>query len=314
VSFVCMIKHLLIWILFIIPYICKAQNLVPNHSIESHTSCPNSQGNFTPLNWLNANTSDPDYFCSCDFQPSDMSFVNISALDSNCFIGLYTSGHELATNGREYVTVQLSQTLVAEQQYCIEFHIKPMSLSKYFIDKIGVLFSDTLAIFNHYEVLDFPERISMSDSIMKDTINWTKLEKKYVASGAENYLTIGNFWHNYEMDSILNSNSGWWVQFSYYYIDKVAVYECPMPEEPQITHHSIYPNPSNGGQFTVEVYDEEAVEVWVHNEIGQLIYYELLPEGATQRSIQLQLASGVYLVSFSRGGVRVKTEKIAVLK
>jgi hypothetical protein len=48
--------------------------------------------------------------------------------------------------------------------------------------------------------------------------------------------------------------------------------------------------------------------------IEQLIYSELIPEGATQKSIQLQLASGVYLVSFSRGGVRVKTDKVVVLR
>lgn len=64
---------------------------------------------------------------------------------------------------------------------------------------------------------------------------------------------------------------------------------------------SIYPNP-NQGQFTVDLSSfSEVVEVTIYDVFGQLILKQEL-EGSSQRSIQLDAASGIYSVRIFSGG------------
>lgn len=308
-------KWTIIFVLFSLPYMSKAQNLVPNFSFEINIDCPNNWGQSNKIiNWYNPSTASPEYFCECGYLPLDMGLPDIvEPKDSSCFIGVvigtyYLGQHPLA-DSREYLTVKLNEELKTENHYCISFYCLVSKNSKYFIDKIGALFSSDSIFQSDQFIIENSSRILMSNSIITDTLEWVLLEKEYIAIGNEKYLTIGSFWRDIESNVILNPNG---TSSTYLFIDDVKIVNCT--KENNNIHHSIYPNPSSSGQFTVEVHDEEAVEVSVHNEIGQLIYYELLPEGATQKSIELQLASGVYLVSFSRRGNRIKTEKVVVLR
>jgi hypothetical protein len=60
---------------------------------------------------------------------------------------------------------------------------------------------------------------------LTDKINWMEIKGSFIANGTEEYITIGNFKHSVQSDTInLNFNTPY-VHESYYYIDDVSLYE-----------------------------------------------------------------------------------------
>jgi hypothetical protein len=309
-------------ILFLSTTTYFSQNLILNPSFEdSIDNCSHIMNNTTwnsslpfAKYWFNPTDNTPDIrddgATVCGAYSYNIGGMGYSLpQNGKVFAGLIAFS-DFGNNQREYIGGTLQDTLINSLSYCLTFYIKFFNQSRYVVNKFGFYFSNDSLHEPTFEIMVYQPQIEFND-VFDDTI-WTQYTATFKAEGGENYFYIGVFVPEDSLN-ILNLNSSG-IQ-TYYLIDNLSLTLCPGQEEPPPPiHHSIYPNPSNGGQITIDVYDEEAVEVLVHNEIGQLIYYELLPEGATQRSIQLQLASGVYLVSFSRGGVRVKTKKVVVLK
>ena len=294
----------------------KAQNLVPNPYFEDKTDCPSSWGQINKVDiWFNPSQGTPDYYCTCNFTPEVFGLPDtIIPFDSICFVAFvigtnYLNANNTQKNSREYVSVKLKEGLVNGREYCVSFYYRVSKNSKYFIDKLGVLFTEDSIYQANQFTIENNTFLSMSDSILSDTLNWKKLEKKYTANGNEKYITIGNFLNDDEVNILLYPNG---TSSTYIYVDYISVEDCTVEEV--IFHHSIYPNPSNGGQITLEVYDDTPIQIIVHNEIGQLVYTENLPKGHTQKSLELNLATGLYYVTFEKEGIRVKTEKLVVLK
>jgi hypothetical protein len=70
--------------------------------------------------------------------------------------------------------------------------------SKYAINNIGLLFSDTavkvnLAMYPNGLISANPQIVLPANPIISDTINWVKVSAFYKAKGGEQYITIGNF-------------------------------------------------------------------------------------------------------------------------
>ncbi|MCC6186831.1 MAG: T9SS type A sorting domain-containing protein [Chitinophagaceae bacterium] len=62
-----------------------------------------------------------------------------------------------------------------------------------------------------------------TDSIIKDTLNWTKIEGSFLATGNENYISIGLFFNNSAISKILTNYCSASTQYSAYLIDDVSV-------------------------------------------------------------------------------------------
>jgi hypothetical protein len=165
------------------PLFLTAQtNLVPNPSFESYTSCPQypPDGNinrafpwFQP--WNNSNSS--DFYHSCDTIDQNMSVpINFLGFQypkiGNGYSGIFCF-FQPSNNGREYMEVELSTTLLSGATYNISFYSNLSNFSQYAIDNIGIAFSDTIFSFG----LQSTTLISMncdlcSSLVITDTLNW----------------------------------------------------------------------------------------------------------------------------------------------
>jgi hypothetical protein len=63
-----------------------------------------------------------------------------------------------------------------------------------------------------------------SDSVIRDTFAWIKIEGSFIATGNETHITIGNFFKNEDVTT--EKVSGF--QYSYYLIDDVSVVESDL--------------------------------------------------------------------------------------
>jgi hypothetical protein len=127
-------------------------------------------------------------------------------------------------NYRDYAQSQLQKKLTAGKTYCVSFWVNVAEVSGYAHDKIGAYF-DNGSINTHSpagtEITDVVPQV-YSTTIIKDTMNWTKIEGSFVATGNETYITLGNFAKNIDVDTAFLYWGGLY-QLSYYFIDDISV-------------------------------------------------------------------------------------------
>lgn len=139
-------------------------------------------------------------------------------------IAVYNYTYNGVDNRREYLAVQLIDSLQAEKKYCIEFYASRADSSYWAVNRLGLNLSklpiiDNLAI----DTLTATPQIQFDSTVIfLDTLNWVKVSGTYTALGGERYITIGNFYADDQTDTLATPNSWIWA---YFYIDDVAVYE-----------------------------------------------------------------------------------------
>jgi OOP family OmpA-OmpF porin len=225
---------------------CLSQNLVPNGSFEEYTSCP---GNFSTLrdgfyveHWSSATLGTPDHFHSCSNGEADVSYNWAGVADA--YEGKGYAGLYLWMDGksyREYLQCQLTQPLLKDSTYQIEFHYKLSSYSKFCIDRIGLLLSASETKVRYDTVLPFAPTLSVirDSALTKTTGLWETAMMKYKATGGEKFLTIGNFFDNqstrhYKIISRPIAEE-MLATSSYYYIDNVKVLPYYLPASETLT-------------------------------------------------------------------------------
>jgi OOP family OmpA-OmpF porin len=179
----------------------KAQNLVPNPSFEIFTNCPTTvnQINLVPP-WTGADTS-PDYFNSCanlvnEFGVPNVVFSYQQPRTGNAFAGLMGFYHP-NTNIREYLQIQLSETLQANKTYKVFAYANLVNYEQYAIHNLGLNLSDVAHSSPIETVIELSSSIMNFDvAPIKDTMNWTRFGGIYKAQGNESYLAIGNFYND----------------------------------------------------------------------------------------------------------------------
>ncbi len=211
-----------------------AQNLVPNPSFEIFTNCPttSSQISFAPP-WTGADTS-PDYFNACAYLVNWLGVPNVSfsyqqALSGNAFggiIGFYHPG----TNVREYLQIQLSETLQANKTYKVFAYANLVNYEQYAIHNLGINLSDVALSSPSETVIELSSSIiNFEVAPIKDTMNWTRFGGIYKAQGNESYLAIGNFYNDLNTNRFLVYPNTTGDVYSYYFIDDVLVEEITQP-------------------------------------------------------------------------------------
>jgi OOP family OmpA-OmpF porin len=223
-------------------FFAQAQNLVPNPSFEEYVNCP---GNFSEAahefmvnDWGSATLGTPDYFHSCSEGEADVphNWAGVSdAFEGKGYVGIYAWMNS-TNHYREYLRCKLLSPLVKDSSYHIEFHYKLSSYSKYAIDRIGLLLTDSILTARHDQALQYKPTVSVvQDSALTQTTGlWEKAQMKYRAIGGEQYLTLGNFSDNTEthfyqiqfrpISQEMLANS------AYYYIDAVKILPLYLPK------------------------------------------------------------------------------------
>ncbi len=211
-----------------------AQNLVPNPGFEEFLSCPGyyarSVSEFKAMDWTSAGLGTPDHFHGCSNGEADVPYnwAGVSeAYEGNGYAGIYLwiEGNRY----REYLQCKLAEPLVKDSVYYVEFHYRLSSYSLYSIDRVGLLFSETLVHENHDKVITrSPDMVLKEDSALTlQTGLWQEARQQYKARGGERYIVIGNF-------SETDSTRHYHIQFrsvqeemlrnaAYYYVDNVSV-------------------------------------------------------------------------------------------
>jgi hypothetical protein len=262
----------LILILDLLPFVentkVVAQNLVPNWSFETFTLCPNAASQLpSAVPWTGPTNNSSDYFNACASFPFGYnvpySGTNFQyAKDGVAYTGIYLL-NGIGNNYREYIEVQLNDSLTNNKCYYAEFFVSLHDKVKTACNNIAANFSKTqyttagtgapLGLAPHIQDYNNP--------VISDTLNWIKVSGVYIAGGGEKYITIGNFKNDISTDTInlpYGSNPG----VCYYQIDAVSVYSINPTGALPWTYRdttvnvgdSVYIGNTMGGSFTSNWY------------------------------------------------------------
>lgn len=230
-------KPLLILFL-IVESFAFSQNLVPNPSFEEYETCPTGTNDFQAVaTWFNPTMATPDYYNVCasnggGVPVNDWGYQE--AQNGNGYIGIATYGaHPTVSNYREYVEVELSESLIIGQTYYWCMYVSLLDSTNLASNNIGISVTNTqLSNLTSEEMLISPVTWHSSD-VITDNVNWTKLSGSFIANGGEKFLTIGNFYSEASTSSVqvlTNSLNG---DLAYYYIDNVYLGSEPCSSNPQ---------------------------------------------------------------------------------
>lgn len=243
-------KSIVLVLLFLSIFIGKssAQNLVPNPGFEEYDECPSDlvTDYKTPLAkyWQTPTKGTADYYNACSrFNvgiPNNI-MGNAFAYRGNGYIGLILLEkperlklkRTKPYNYREYVQCNLKEPLIQDSLYEIKFMYCVAEYSNFYINRLGAYLSEKRVKANHRGTLELNPTIAC-DTIISEMISgtWYEVADTIIASGNEQYLTIGNFYIDsdtkyYILDHSIVPNSRleriYQDAFAYYYIDNVSV-------------------------------------------------------------------------------------------
>ncbi|HNR56470.1 MAG TPA: T9SS type A sorting domain-containing protein [Flavobacteriales bacterium] len=203
-------------LLFVVPILAKAQNLVPNPSFELTHTCPYTigfQAGDRPLYWQSWFNS-PDYFHACaDTSIPGGAYVSVPqngfsfqyAQDGLAYVGYYAFDQN--DQYREYIGAVLNAPLTVGETYYISFwaNIATGGLDGYvggFCNNMGMLFTMTSNAWTNVvgqDGPDFPFRNYAHlhrSAVLTDTVGWTLVSGSFVADSAYQYVVLGNFFDN----------------------------------------------------------------------------------------------------------------------
>jgi len=215
----------------------RAQNLVLNGSFEKCFQCPTGITLFNLKNvkdWFQPTMGSVDYYNECSKGEVGVP-QNIEGFQypktGKAYIGMIFYAKN---GGREYFSTKLAHSLNKNTTYIIKLNVCLAGRSPYAISDIQVLFTPDIIHEETVKRINYLPQLSHSaDSTITDTINWTEIKWKYVATGNEKYLTIGNFNKNNKtkvkrLSTPLGTDNPKLFDYyldAYYYIDDVCVAE-----------------------------------------------------------------------------------------
>ena len=211
----------------------RTGNLVPNPSFEDSTtqtmrwSGTQMAFNRNIRNWTSPTGGSPDVLhedlLGQMFPPRPL--VNLAPYKprtGSFMLGIKTYGCATMTlHCKEYIQVQLSETLIPGNRYDFEFWIRPIAPSVR-IDKLGIAVSDTLInqMMNPFQLELEP--VGRDSSILMATSDqWYRASGSFIAPSHANYLIIGSFLDDSELNAIQQSGG---LDYGFYLIDDVGLY------------------------------------------------------------------------------------------
>jgi OmpA-OmpF porin, OOP family len=320
--------------IFIYLFVCfwertDAQNLVPNHSFEIFTECPDTATSSAYVildsTWFQFNSA--DYFNVCDLSnahgiPSN-NFGFQFPHSGDAYVGLiayYTPSYA----GGEYIEVELENSLISGQTYYVQFYANLANISRYAIENLGALFTDTL--FDPYPapsyawVTGIPQVENNPGNMLIDSIDWMVINGSFIANGGERFLTIGNFRNEANTVKQYLGGSGPTNLEAYYYIDDVYV-GTDQPTEIKDNKKTnadikVYPNPNTGIMYLdCNLKEQENGKFILYTITGEVIKEYSIAPGTKRININGEfLESGIYLYVTRINGKDGSKNKLIIIK
>ena len=202
-------------------------NLVSNQGLETYTTCPTSLsqlGNCTGWGQPTLHIGSPDYFNSCQTNTTagvpTNTFGSTAANQGNGYAGGYTFLNYTGSYAvyREYVVGTLNQTLVAGQAYIVSFQYARSTNCRYATDALGFYLSaawPSLSASGFGVLAVTPNSTNPSGNVLSSNA-WSTYQDTIIASGGEQYITIGSFTQNASGTLVTSSAS---INGAYMYFD-----------------------------------------------------------------------------------------------
>lgn len=183
---------------------------------------------------------------------------------------------------RQYYQVKLTESLEENQMYCVSFDISLSDMSRYAVNGIGAYLSDRkLAQANTGAFITEPDVRHQADKVMMFMDGWETVCGTVIGTGEEEYLVIGAFTGDSDMNIEKVSRPSGMVgaqeAHAYYYLDNVQVHaveaksQCTCSAADEVREDLVY------GSSTVmneNMTDAEKLSVMA-------VYYAFLKRSAT---------------------------------
>ena len=311
-------------------------NLVENPSFEFRPECDDNNG---PLEeappWFNPTGASPDVFHECAVQIEDAcpfpDEVNLNpwlfGVPTNVlgcqepvsgagYGGLYTYGpNVLGFDFREYLAVPLSKTMVAGETYLVRFYVSLADRALYAIHALQVLFSaDVILEESSLGVLNYSPALShTAGDYITDKDTWTELSWEYTAVGTENYMYIGNFQPNSDIDTLFvlpdSINTLWYFDDAYYYVDDVYVGTEALTVLERNNQFSLEIRPNPASEALTISSDIQIHKLSVYSVDGKLIHHDS-NRWVGKRNLDINaFAAGIYILSVSAEKGNIANQK-----
>jgi hypothetical protein len=308
----------------------SAQNLVPNSSFENYSTCPNSGGQINYASpWYSPTAGSTDYFNSCGavgFQPSLNVWGSQNPRTGNAYAEIAVYGSVSGVSAREYLSVQLTDSLVQNKLYCVEFYVNHSGISTFStmytpiaVSEIGLLLTSNPISTTNWNVLPYtPQVVSPAGVVLNDTVQWVKVSGIYTALGGEKYITIGNFKNDLSTDTSIVGRPGYDPQ-GYYFVDDVSIIDCDslagVNEQNLIAYLNVYPNPNDGNMtLKYNLEQKDFGQLRIFDLTGKLVYSKLLNPNENQITLSLDLNNGMYFYQIGTENLVVLTGKFIIAK
>ena len=288
-------KKIILLLLIFCGSMLQAQNLVPNPSFEDTIHCPEGADQVSYSSGWSSYGNSPDYFNSCGATPTvnvpqnALGYQPAASGNAYCGFATYVSPPLIGPDDyREYLGRMLSANLITGTKYYVSFKVSlaydgrlgPANCAS---NNLGVKFSNEP--YNaSYHVIYNPQ-INMN-TIITDTLNWTRIFGSFISDSAYQYIIIGNFFDNSHTDTLILDGDSLCAG-AYYYIDDICVstdslycanYTYIGINEPgKPSSLNIYPNPATNylnidfSSFT-SFYDLEVFDTFGRKLLTQKIH------------------------------------------
>lgn len=296
----------------------NAQNLVFNGDFELYDSCITNISTPGDLQierctgWTApTKLGTSDYFNVCNnvvpFKPAGVPKSSLGyqqAFNGNGYSGFVPWAIIQGTTNvsyREYLQTQLQQPLIAGNEYHFSFFVSYWGAS-YSVEKIGALFSSDNFNANTFSPIVATPQVINTNGIITDSLNWTKIEGDFFATGGELFLTIGYFEDSLTMTDTLNTyNEAFVLPVSYYFVDGSELiditHDNPLDNDSIIIPNVITPN--GDGINDLFQLNSPVVTTEVFNRWGQRIfisYNDAFWDGRTTSGIESPEGTYYYII------------------
>lgn len=216
------------------------QNLVLNPSFEKYNACPVNITGFDALleDVSLPSSSSGDYFNQCgasDFGVPSNFKGEQKATDGAGYVGLYFYA---LNDYREYVQLNTTRTLREKHPYKISLQVSLAEASSLALKNMSiVLVNRKIKLPNSSALtgsrLDLQQDLAFHqvklkpNKSMASTDEWVTLTAEFEAKGFENHIIVGNFDTNVDTELLGQKGQVLSSDFSYYYVDNVALEELP---------------------------------------------------------------------------------------
>jgi hypothetical protein len=293
------------------------QNLVSNPSFDEHSDCPYDLGQISfAVGWTKVRGS-VDYYNVCgssDWHVPDNYAGFQNPFDGAAYGGLAVWG-DGASNFREYVGTELLVPLLSESKYDVSIKLSLADTVQFAIKNFGFVFTLSQPVNDIGILLGLQTQVAYSGaSFLDDSTGWMTVEGSFIASGGEQFLTIGNFDNDIETDTLRVRWEG--IPASYYYIDDVSVVQ-------DTSYYVGLDDPLAFFNEQLAIYPNPATDLLTIDAKGKNLTFELLntqgkamlqrPLRSARQSMEVShLPAGIYVAVLRQQGVAVARRKVVI--